>query len=242
MRPRIHFPALAPGVCQLDSQASHHLVRVLRAAVGEVVVLFDGAGQEAQAQILDLNPQSVTLEVAELVWANRESRIQVTLIQALCSGDKMDWVIEKSTELGVARVIPVAADRSLLRLEGDRAEKRVAHWQRIAQAASAQCGRTRVPQIDAIVKFPQALEAWQAIRPASTGWLLDPSAANSLGTAELPNPLTIMIGPESGWSPQEETLAKAAGALSVQCGPRILRTETAALVVLSAVAVRCGEF
>jgi 16S rRNA (uracil1498-N3)-methyltransferase len=115
MVPRIHFPALAPGVCRLDSQASHHLVRVLRVAIGDVIMLFDGTGQEAEATLLDLDPQSVSAQVSSVVTVNRESRVQVTLIQALCSGDKMDWVIEKSTELGVARILPVTADRSVLR-------------------------------------------------------------------------------------------------------------------------------
>jgi len=135
-------------------------------------MLFDGTGQEAEATLLDLDPQSVSAQVSSVVTVNRESRVQVTLIQALCSGDKMDWVIEKSTELGVARILPVAADRSVLRLEGERAEKRLAHWQRIAQAASAQCGRTRVPQINSILKFPQALREWQATQPAGAAWLL----------------------------------------------------------------------
>jgi len=242
MVPRIHFPALAPGVCRLDSQASHHLVRVLRVAIGDVIMLFDGTGQEAEATLLDLDPQSVSAQVSSVVTVNRESRVQVTLIQALCSGDKMDWVIEKSTELGVARILPVTADRSVLRLEGERAEKRLAHWQRIAQAASAQCGRTRVPQINSIVKFPQALREWQAMQPAGAAWLLDPKATDTVGTVSLPEHLTIMIGPEAGWSDQEEQLAKAAGVQGVRCGPRVLRTETAAAAVLAAVAVRSGEF
>ncbi len=242
MVPRIHFPALAPGVCRLDSQASHHLVRVLRVAIGDVIMLFDGTGQEAEATLLDLDPQSVSAQVSSVVTVNRESRVQVTLIQALCSGDKMDWVIEKSTELGVARILPVTADRSVLRLEGERAEKRLAHWQRIAQAASAQCGRTRVPQINSIVKFPQALREWQTMQPAGAAWLLDPTAKDTVGAASLPDHLTIMIGPEAGWSDQEEQLSKAAGVQGVRCGPRVLRTETAAAAVLAAVAVRSGEF
>jgi 16S rRNA (uracil1498-N3)-methyltransferase len=242
MRPRILFPNLIEGPCDLDPAASHHLGAVLRVQAGQEVTLFNGQGQEATARVVRVSPGAVTVQVGSLLTISREAAQQTILIQALCGGDKMDWVIEKATELGVHQIIPVAAQRSILKLSGDRAAKRLVHWQRIAQAASAQCGRNLVPEIFPITTLPRALTTWSGQPLPKTGWLLDPFAALSLSQAPLSGALTIMIGPEAGWSDEEEALAKAAGATGVRCGPRVLRTETAALTVLAAVATRSGEF
>lgn len=154
----------------------------------------------------------------------------------------MDWVVQKATELGAAKITPISAQRSVLRLEGPRAEKRLAHWRAIAQASSGQCGRNRVPEVAQVQTLDQAIASWQQTPEPKTGWLLDPFAGQSLSNAELTGPLAFMIGPEAGWSDSEEAQARAAGFQGIRCGPRILRTETAAAVVLSAVALRLGEF
>lgn len=154
----------------------------------------------------------------------------------------MDWVVQKSTELGAARIIPVAAARSVLKLDAARAAKRREHWSAIAQSAAAQCGRTVVPEITSVMTFTNALSDWTSQPSPKTGWLLDPFADDRLTNASMTGAVTLMIGPEAGWTDEEERLAKTAGLKGVQVGPRILRTETAAAVVLTAIAMKCGEF
>ena len=164
------------------------------------------------------------------------------MVQALCTGDKMDWVVQKSTELGAARIIPVAAARSVVKLDAARADKRREHWSAIAQSAAAQCGRTVVPEITSVMSFADAISDWSSQASPKTGWLLDPFAEDRLSDAPMQGSITLMIGPEAGWTDEEEMLAKWAGMKGVQVGPRILRTETAAAVVLTAIAMKCGEF
>jgi 16S rRNA (uracil1498-N3)-methyltransferase len=242
MRPRLLFRDLRVGEFTLDEDSSHHLVKVLRAQSGDPLVIFDGQGREGQAVIVRADKTAAAVVVASIEAITRESPLNITVIQALCTGDKMDWVVQKSTELGAARVIPVAADRSVLKLDAPRAAKRREHWQAIAEAASAQCGRTVVPEIAPVISFADVISDWQRQQNPKTGWLLDPFADQSLAEAALTNPLAFMIGPEAGWTDEEEQLAKAAGFVGLRCGPRILRTETAAAVVLTAAAIRAGEF
>ena len=182
------------------------------------------------------------LKVDELAKIDRESPQSVTVLQALCSGDKMDWVVEKCTELGAQRIVPIAAARSLLKLTGERAQKRQAHWQRIAEAASAQCGRTFVPGVMPVMSFAQAIADWASAPAPKTGWLLDPFSDQPLSAAVIAGAVTLMIGPEAGWTDEEESLARKAGFTAIQIGPRILRTETAAAAVLAGIAVKCKEF
>jgi 16S rRNA (uracil1498-N3)-methyltransferase len=247
MLPRILHPELTAGPNPLSEEASHHLVRVLRANAGDTVILFNGQGQEASAILTEAHPKHSVCQAQAPATVDRESPAQVTVIQALCLGDKMDWVVQKACELGASQFIPVRTARSQLRLEGDRANKRQAHWQRIADAAAAQCGRNQVMTVAPIVSLESALTqtdaTHQSAPPAdATRWLLDPFAEQSLSTASLTRKVTLAIGPEAGWSDEEEALAKQAGFQGVRCGPRILRTETAAAVVLTAIAVRLGEF
>jgi 16S rRNA (uracil1498-N3)-methyltransferase len=242
MQPRILFPELRDGEFALDEDNSHHLARVLRAQSGDRLVLFDGQGREGNAVVVKSDKTAMVVRVTTIATVTRESPLRLTLIQALCTGDKMDWVVQKATELGVTRIIPVAADRSVLKLDATRAVKRRDHWQAIAQAASAQCGRTVVPDITPVRPFAEVLSNWVQQASPKTGWLLDPFADQSVSGAELEGPITFMIGPEAGWSDTEEDQARAAGVQGVRCGPRILRTETAAVVVLTTLAIRAGEF
>jgi 16S rRNA (uracil1498-N3)-methyltransferase len=172
----------------------------------------------------------------------RESPLAITVVQSLCTGDKMDWVIQKATELGAAVIVPLAAARSVLKLEGVRATKRVAHWATIAQAATGQSGRTLVPRIRPIQTLHEVIDEWRQSPSPKTAVYLDPFAGQGLSEAEISGPITLMIGPEAGWSDDEEALMQRAGFRGVRCGPRILRTETAALVALTALAIRAGEF
>lgn len=242
MLPRILFRELGPGRLTLDAASSHHLAVVLRARAGDPLVIFDGQGHEGRAVILDANKAQAMVEVGAIETITRESPLAITVVQALCTGDKMDWVVQKSTELGAARIIPVAASRSVLKLDTTRAQKRIEHWSAIAQSAAAQCGRTMVPEITSVMSFAEVMLDWASQTNPKTGWLLDPFADNRLSEAPMSGAVTLMIGPEAGWTDEEEALAKSAGIKGVQVGPRILRTETAAAVVLTAIAMKCGEF
>lgn len=241
MQPRILFQTLAIGEHQLDAQASHHLAVVLRARAGQPVTLFDGQGHEGQAKITSIERAEVTVCVTTIERVLRESPLAITVVQSLCTGDKMEWVIQKATELGASDIIPLAAARSVLKLDGARASKRVAHWASIAQAASAQSGRTLVPRVRPIQTLQAVLDQWHQGPPPKTAYYLDPFATPSLSEATLSGPIMLMIGPEAGWSDDEEALMQHAGCRGIRCGPRILRTETAALVALAALAVRAGE-
>ncbi len=242
MRPRILFRDLRTGEFELDEDNSHHLAKVLRAKAGDPLVIFDGQGREGQAVIVRTQKTATVVAVESIETITRESPLKITVVQALCTGDKMDWVVQKSTELGAARIIPVAAGRSVMKLDALRAEKRREHWLAIAQAASAQCGRTVVPQVSPVMPFTDVISHWRSQSSPKTGWLLDPFANERLSNAPMQGEITVMIGPEAGWTDEEETLAKFGGFKGVQLGPRILRTETAAAVVLTAIAMRIGEF
>ena len=259
MQIRLFHSPLAQGPCRLSEEASHHLVRVLRAEEGQAVVLFDGRGNEAEARVVEANPRACMVEAVAARTVSRESPLQITVVQALCLGDKMDWVVQKASELGANLIQPLAAQRSQLKLDGPRLEKRLAHWRAIAEAAAAQCGRNAVPIIAPLQRsadyfapierglsneYHKEIEDGRQNKGGSsqTRWILDPLATESLGEAAISESLTIAIGPEAGWTEGEEEQARRAGFVGIRCGPRILRTETAAAAVLAAVAVRIGEF
>ena len=227
-------PLAAGTRIALPEALAHHALRVLRLTAGETIVLFNGQGGEypatleaegkaGYAQLGDFNPRE-----AELAG-------RITLVQGLPSGDKMDWVVEKAVELGAARVSPIAAQRSVLQLSGPRLEKRVAHWQRIAQSAAEQCGRNRLMAVDA----PQPLADWLAQPADGLRLLCHPDAsedlAGALQSAQNLQALTLLVGPEGGWSDKELAQAQQAGVKAVRFGPRVLRTETAGLALLSAI-------
>lgn len=242
MQIRLLQPDLQAGDFCLSRDNSHHLIKVLRAREDTPLVLFDGRGIEYQAVVIVADPKACLVRVQDGHAVSRESTTQTHLIQSLCLGDKMDWVVEKACELGVSSIQPVRSARSQLRLDGDRAQRRQAHWGRIACAAAAQSGRNLVPLVRPICSLNEALTAFASQPGAKTGWMLDPLAQTSLSAASLAGPLTIAIGPEAGWTDEEAASALLLGFSSVRCGLRILRTETAATVVLAAVATRQQEF
>lgn len=220
---------------RLPEQAAHHVARVLRLREGDAVTLFDGRGGEYEAQVTMPGRDHVLAEVGAKRDAERESPLAVTLVQAVSTGEKMDYTIQKAVELGVAAIHPVLAERSVVRLSGEREAKRLAHWQRVAIAACEQCGRNRIPA----VAEPVPLERY---RPApGTKVLLSQS-----GTAALreigKGPVTLAAGPEAGFSDDEEAHLVKAGFVPVRLGPRVLRTETAALAALAALNALQGDF
>lgn len=242
MIPRFHCPfPLAPGAqVDLPEAAAHHALRVLRLQVGAPLILFDGDGGEWRGQIVGAGG---TVRVALQAFDARdaESPLAVTLVQALPAGDKMDWVVEKSVELGVAAIQPVAAKRSVVRLSAERMARRVTHWNRIASAACEQCGRNRVPPVAAVLDLPQYLaeaRAQNALR-----LLMTPGAGLALRELERPaGPVAVMVGPEGGWEEGELRAAEAAGFRILHMGPRVLRTETAGAAVLAAMQAVWGDF
>lgn len=230
------IPLVAGDCVELPEAAAHHATRVLRLAAGASVVLFNGEGGACTGTIATVKP-SVRVDLLERLPDDPPARVRVTLVQALAAADKMDWVVQKAVELGVDAIVPVAARRSVLKLDGARADKRMAHWRNIVVSACEQCGRNTVPEV-----FPiQPLAQWLA--GAEGGWVLAPSAGQPL--REQPHPagrLTIYVGPESGWEPAELVAMAARRIEPVQLGPRILRTETAGLAALSAIQALWGDF
>lgn len=231
---------LSAGVrIALPEALAHHAIRVLRLRAGETVALFNGQGGEYPA-VLEIEGKAGFAQLGAFDPREAELAGRITLVQGLPAGDKMDWVVEKAVELGAARVCPIAAQRSVLQLSGPRLEKRVAHWQRIAQSAAEQCGRNRLMAVDA----PMALADWLA-QPADGLRLLchpeaDTDLAGRLGATPGLASLTLLVGPEGGWSDKELAQAREAGVQAVRFGPRVLRTETAGLALISAAGALLG--
>jgi 16S rRNA (uracil1498-N3)-methyltransferase len=245
-------PLIAHSSFELPPEVAHHL-RVLRLKTSEFFTLFDGLGHEFQTQLqIDtkqvVGSAPICVDLAAPTQANRERKGQITLIQGLASADKMDWVIEKAVELGVYRVIPVSAQRSVLRLDERRAQKRHQHWQRIVQSASEQCGRNILMQVDLVCSLEQALKARLktsgdvsgANEPKSTLlWVAHPTGARPMldcieANQEPIQAVDIAIGPEGGWSEQELALfLKYPETQITSLGPRVLRTETAGIAAVS---------
>jgi len=232
--------ALSPGAhIDLPEPVARHAVRVLRLPPGAAVVLFDGRGGEYDARIERIERDRVVAALGAWRDVERESGLAVTLIQAVQAGEKMDYTVQKAVELGVSHIVPVDSRRSVTRLSGERAARRVAHWQGVAAAACEQCGRNQVPQLAPL----ERLENWLA-RPASgpLRLILAPDAEQAL--VDLP-PVTnvqMLIGAEGGLDPQEIVVAQQVGFKAVRMGPRILRTETAGLAALAAMQALWGDF
>lgn len=242
---RIYFPGEISihGECALGREQAHHVARVLRLTAGDPVTLFDGRGVEYSAIIARVAKSGVTLTVGEPQQVNRESPLAITLAQAMSSGERMDYTVQKAVELGVAYIRPLASERSVVRLDAERAQKRVAHWQAVVIAACEQCGRNSVPQVLPVMGFTGWLA--DATQQERTAWrfLLSPSATVTLHELARPSGVvTLLAGPEGGLSPQEQRAALAAGFTAVRLGPRVLRTETAALAALAAMQALWGDF
>ncbi|MBS1197883.1 MAG: rRNA m(3)U498 methyltransferase [Proteobacteria bacterium] len=232
--------ALSPGArLELPEPVARHAVRVLRLTVGAEITLFDGRGGEYPATIEHIERERVTVHLGNWLLRECESPLQVTLIQAVQAGDKMDFTLQKAVELGVSAFYPVTSRRSVVRLSGDRAAKRVAHWQGVAAAACEQCGRNHIPTVGTL----ESVEQWLA-RPApgTLRLMLAPDAKTVLP----PNPpslsIQLLVGAEGGLDPAEIIAAQSAGFIAVRLGPRILRTETAGPAALAAMQALWGDF
>lgn len=232
--------ALAPGAhVELPEPVARHAVRVLRLAPGASLILFDGRGGEYPAQIERIERERVHAVLGAWHEVERESPLAVTLVQALQAGEKMDFTVQKAVELGVRHIVPVESRRSVMRLAGERAAKRVAHWQGVVAAACEQSGRNQVPLVAPLEK----LENWLA-RPAgnSLRLMLAPDAEQALTEIAPASDVQLLIGAEGGLDPQEVIAAKQAGFVPVRMGPRVLRTETAGLAALAVLQALWGDF
>jgi len=237
--------SLAPGArLTLPDSAAAHLVRVLRLREGDGCVLFNGDGHDYAARIVEAGKRSTVIEVLDATPVDNESPLRVTLVQGIARGEKMDLVVQKATELGVDRIVPVNSERSEVKLDGERLERRVAHWRAVLASACEQCGRARLPRLDA----PVALASVGGLLdPGGLRLTLDPQGAHALpGLApRLPadgsGTVVVAVGPEGGWAPRDRDRLQAAGFEGLRLGPRVLRTETAGLAAIAALQALYGD-
>lgn len=233
---------LAPGArIGLPEEAAAHLLRVLRLREGDTCVLFNGDGNDYDARIVAIGKRGGEVEVFDRRAVESESPLRITLVQGIARGEKMDLILQKSTELGVAAIVPVNSERSEVRLEGERAAKRLAHWNNVVSSACGQSGRACIPEVAAPAPLAQACNALPA---DSLRLCLDPRGQWTLNTLPAPGSggIVVAIGPEGGWSPRDLEILAQAGFSGLQLGPRVLRTETAGLATLAALQARLGDF
>ena len=237
-------PLTFGATIELPAEVAHHAVNVLKVGAGNTAILFDGRGGEWRATLSPAGKSSKPVLYATLTEFNEcdnEPPLQITLVQALPTSDKMDWVVQKAVELGVARIQPIMTKRSVMRLSGERATRRVAHWRNIAIAACEQSGRNRVPAVAPIIELPRYLG--QAVeRSAECRFICAPSATQSLREQQVPAlPIALLVGPEGGFDESELSAATLAGFQPIRLGPRVLRTETAGVAALAAIMALWGD-
>jgi len=238
--PRIYTPQpLAAGITlALDEQAAHHVARVLRMPCGAPLLLFNGDGAQYSATIASVDKKSVQVTIDAAESLDRESPLAIHLGIAISKGERMDWVIQKATELGVEKITPLVTERVEVRLSGEREEKKLAHWQSVAIAACEQCQRNRIPAIAS----PLPLSGWLDTVQAEAKFVLHHRSAIALETAaEKPKSVALLIGPEGGLSDVEISAAQKKLFAPLRLGPRVLRTETAPIAALSVLQFLWGD-
>ncbi|BDU20402.1 16S rRNA (uracil(1498)-N(3))-methyltransferase [Dyella sp. GSA-30] len=239
---RIHVdqPLSSGTELALPSQASEHVARVLRLTAGDPITLFNGDGSDYPSQIASVGKREVIVQVQAQQPLQNESPLRLTLAQGVARGEKMDLIVQKATELGVARIVPLLTERSEVKLDASRTEKRVAHWQAVAASACEQSGRARLPEITA----PQPLEAWVRELPADDMVRLALLPEGSVKANQLrfsPTGGVLVVGPEGGLGERDVSALNGAGFRGLVLGPRILRTETAGLAALAALQALYGD-
>ena len=222
---------------ELDDENAHYVRTVLRLKKDAEIILFNGSGGEYLGSIIEVSRRAVVIDIKQ--WNNRsvESTLSVHLGLGISRGDRMDFSVQKVVELGVNVITPLITERCHVQFKGEKKSQRWVHWQKIVQHATEQSGRTQLPDLLEI----DSLSTW-VIQQQGLKVFLDPYAEHSLADLERPTQVTLLVGPEGGFSDAERTLAKAAGFIPVRMGARILRTETAALAALSAVQMLWGDF
>jgi len=236
-------PLYPDDVLALPDDVVRHVL-VLRLQPGDSIALFNGEGGEYSAELVEVERRSARVKIREFRALEVEPPYRLTLAQGIAGGDKMDWLIEKAVELGASGFVPLSTARSVVRLAGERAQRRQQHWQGVVRASCEQCGRNRVPDVMPVQEIGGWLDALpREPQPGELRLLLSPRA--SISFAALPeappqSEVTVLIGPEGGLSGDEETAAIELGFTAVGLGPRILRTETAGIAILAALAARWG--
>lgn len=235
----VESPLAVGQQLSLPEDVANHLVRVMRLREGESCVLFNGDGQDYSATLVELGKRSAQVRIDAVQALHNESPLSITLLQGIARGEKMDLILQKATELGVQAIVPVNAERTEVKLDAARAEKRLAHWNSVVVSACGQSGRACVPSVAA----PQSLlDAARSVPVEALKLTLDPLGEHRLSTlSAAPGGVVIAIGPEGGWSPRDRQALKEAGFEGLQLGPRILRTETAGLAAIAAVQARLGD-
>ena len=220
---------LAAGEIVLDGDVAHYIGRVLRLTPGAPVQIFNGSGQEWPGDVSAVSKRDVTISLQQPVTGTPESPLHTHLGQALSRGERMDWAIQKAVELGVSEITPLFTERCEVKLQGERADKRQAHWQQIAVSACEQCGRSVVP----VIHPPMALQDWLSGLQAEVKLVLHHRTEQDLQSLPAPESAALLIGPEGGLSAGEIAQAEQAGFHAARFGPRVLRTETAPVVALT---------
>lgn len=226
---------------QLSENAAAHATRALRLEVGDSAIIFNGDGFDYECTLTTIKKNNVVVTVNSTIQVHNESPLSITLLQAISSGDRMDFTIQKAVELGVKSIQPISSQRSVVKLSAERAEKRTEHWQNVAISACEQSGRAFIPKISP----PISLENWLSRHPENdaTRIQLNPIGAKRLSEIAKPaSEIQLLIGAEGGLSKEEIELATSQGFQSIVLGPRILRTETAALTAISAMQLLWGDF
>jgi 16S rRNA (uracil1498-N3)-methyltransferase len=248
LTPRLYVPNLLTSISAsapipLDEQSAHHVITVLRCTIGDSVELFDGQGHSLEAKLHSADKRRAAVSPVGNARFYPAPALRLHLVQGLALGDKMDWIIEKAVELGVSRITPWRAQRSLLKLDSERADRRLVHWRSIIRSACEQSGQYWMPQLDGICTLQQALQLPSDCRLFGALDTQDqPAQALHELRLSLPVCCTVFIGPESGLSPEETQTLLAHHATGVSLGPRILRTETAGLACLAALQSLAGDW
>jgi 16S rRNA (uracil1498-N3)-methyltransferase len=225
-------------IVELPRDTASHLAKVLRARSGDQIVLFSGDGREYAGAIENVRGSRVTAVVGVGTKVDRESPFAITLVQCVPRGDRMDFIVQKATELGVTRLVPVLSQRSVVRLDESQSASKAAHWRAVAVSACEQCGRNRLP----IIETPAPLIDYLATSaPAAARLVLEPDLGPAATLSNLETAVEIAIGPEGGFGDDELDAFRIAGFVRVRLGPRILRTETAAIAALTWLQTRFGD-
>lgn len=231
-------PLSAGAEIALPAAAARHAVTVLRLQVGDTLNLFNGAGGEYRASLVAVNKRETRVHVAEFHATERESPLDITLALGISAGERMDYSLQKATELGVAAIAPLATERSLVKLAGERADKRLQHWQHVVIAACEQCGRNRVPAVAPVKKLYDYLAT---VDHNKRLLMLSADASTPLKRVAPTAAVILLIGAEGGLAPAEYQAAQSSGFEPVNLGPRILRTETAPVAALAVLQALWGD-
>jgi len=236
---RVYFPELSAGVNEvvISGQTFTHLTRVLRVKPGQQLIIFDGRGIEYQATVTTVERKSITVSILSSETVNRESPLSITLVQGISRGERMDWLLQKATELGVSRIMPTYTKRSVVVLDDKRLQSRMLHWQGIITNACEQCGRNTLPELSPPLSLMEILTR-QSVKNC---YYLDPDGAQRLSEIGESDNICFIIGPEGGFDAEEKELMNKRGITPLAMGPRILRTETAGITAIAAVTALWGD-